>query len=168
MLTLTSKGSVYRSEDRGRQWVKMSEVFHRKALVELGDSEERVGIVNNIVPSPIDKKLILFTGSDQIAWISLDCGKTISVINSGRMLREFLMHPTEKDWILASAWNYCTADEMLGPNPCVSYKELLMSQDTGITWHSLASYISQFQWGARTPEMIKYTPKERILVAFEP
>ena len=33
VIALTSKGSVYRSDDRGRQWTKMSEVFHRKALV---------------------------------------------------------------------------------------------------------------------------------------
>lgn len=62
----------------------MSEIFHRKALVELEDSDERVGIVNNLVPSPLDKKLVIFTGTDSIAWISVDCGKTISVINSGK------------------------------------------------------------------------------------
>lgn len=64
VIALTSKGSVYRSDDRGRQWTKMSEVFHRKALVQLEDSDERVGIVNNIVPSPVDKTLVLFTGTD--------------------------------------------------------------------------------------------------------
>lgn len=42
VLALTSKGSIYRSDDNGRQWVKMSEVFHRKALIQLEDSDERV------------------------------------------------------------------------------------------------------------------------------
>ncbi|CAD8152890.1 unnamed protein product [Paramecium pentaurelia] len=103
VLALTSKGSVYRSDDRGRQWTKMSEIFHRKALIQLEDSDERVGIVNNLVPSPVDKSLVLFTGTDQIAWISLDCGKTITAVNAGKQLREYQFHPLEKDWIIASA-----------------------------------------------------------------
>lgn len=44
VLALTSKGSIYRSDDKGRQWVKMSEVFHRKALVQLEDSDEKVSL----------------------------------------------------------------------------------------------------------------------------
>jgi hypothetical protein len=37
---LTSKGSVYRSDDKGRTWIKMSEVFHRKGLSELNDTDK--------------------------------------------------------------------------------------------------------------------------------
>lgn len=33
----------------------MSEIFHRKALIQLEDSDDRVGIVNNLVASPVDK-----------------------------------------------------------------------------------------------------------------
>ncbi|CAD8155036.1 unnamed protein product [Paramecium octaurelia] len=168
VLALTSKGSVYRSDDRGRQWIKMSEIFHRKALIQLEDSDERIGIVNNLVPSPVDKQLILFTGTDQIAWISLDCGKTITAVNAGKQLREYQFHPLEKDWIIASAWKQCGSDELLAGTPCVSYKELLLSQDTGITWHSIATYVNQFTWGIKNKEMAKYTPKERILASFEP
>ncbi|CAD8152892.1 unnamed protein product [Paramecium pentaurelia] len=168
VLALTSKGSVYRSDDRGRQWTKMSEIFHRKALIQLEDSDERVGIVNNLVPSPVDKSLVLFTGTDQIAWISLDCGKTITAVNAGKQLREYQFHPLEKDWIIASAWKQCGSDELLAGTPCVSYKELLLSQDTGITWHQIATYVNQFTWGVKNKEMAKYTPKERILASFEP
>ncbi|CAK75654.1 unnamed protein product (macronuclear) [Paramecium tetraurelia] len=168
VLALTSKGSVYRSDDRGRQWIKMSEIFHRKALIQLENSDERIGIVNNLVASPVDKQLILFTGTDQIAWISLDCGKTITAVNAGKQLREYQFHPLEKDWIIASAWKQCGSDELLAGTPCVSYKELLLSQDTGITWHSIATYVNQFTWGIKNKEMAKYTPKERILASFEP
>ncbi|CAD8063565.1 unnamed protein product [Paramecium sonneborni] len=168
VLALTSKGSVYRSDDRGRQWTKMSEIFHRKALIQLEESDDRVGIVNNLVPSPVDKQLILFTGTNQIAWISLDCGKTITAVNAGKQLREYQFHPIEKDWIIASAWKQCGSDELLAGKPCVSYKELLLSQDTGITWHSIATYVNQFTWGVKNKDMAKYTPKERILASFDP
>ncbi|CAK66018.1 unnamed protein product (macronuclear) [Paramecium tetraurelia] len=168
VLALTSKGSVYRSDDRGRQWTKMSEIFHRKALIQLEDAGDRVGIVNNLVASPVDKQLILFTGTDQIAWVSLDCGKTITAVNAGKQLREYQFHPIEKDWILASAWKQCGSDELLAGKPCVSYKELLLSQDTGITWLSIATYVNQFSWGVKNKDMAKYTPKERILASFDP
>lgn len=144
----------------------MSELFQRKALMELETSDEKVGIVNNIIVSPVDPDLILFTGTELISWISLDCGRTISVISTKKQLREFQFHPFEKDWLLAASWNRCSADDF--GSPCVTYKELLLSQDTGISWHSIASYIHQFSWGVRSQNMAKYVPKERILASFEP
>ena len=75
VIVLTSKGTIYRSEDRGRQWSKMSEVFTRKALVALAaDTDDRVGIVSNIVASSVDKNLVMFTGSESVSWVSQDCG----------------------------------------------------------------------------------------------
>lgn len=45
VLALTSKGTVYRSQDKGRSWTKSSEVFHRKALAEIDDQDQqKVGI----------------------------------------------------------------------------------------------------------------------------
>ena len=41
----------------------MAELFLRKALIELNNSDERVGIVSNIVPSPVNSNLVMFTGS---------------------------------------------------------------------------------------------------------
>jgi photosystem II stability/assembly factor-like uncharacterized protein len=81
---LTSKGTVYRSDDNGRQWTKLSETFQRKALMVLEDSDVKVGVVNNIIRG--SDNLVLFTGSEMISWISLDCGKSITVINSGRYI----------------------------------------------------------------------------------
>lgn len=50
----------------------------------------QVGIVNNIVVSPVDPDLIIFTGTENISWISLDCGKTITVISSGKLNLSFI------------------------------------------------------------------------------
>lgn len=35
VLVLSSKGSIYRSTDKGNEWTKMSEIFHRKGLLVL-------------------------------------------------------------------------------------------------------------------------------------
>lgn len=81
---MTSKGTVYRSDDKGRQWSKLSEVFQRKALIKLEDSDEKVGIVSNIIPSLNDTSLVLFSGTESVSWISLDCGKSVTVIYAGK------------------------------------------------------------------------------------
>ena len=49
----------------------MSEVFTRKAVVALAaDTDDRVGIVSNIVASSVDKNLLMFTGSESVSWVS--------------------------------------------------------------------------------------------------
>lgn len=45
---------------------------------------------------------------------------------------------------------------------------MLLSEDSGITWHTLATYINQFSWGAKTEKQFKYTPKKRIYVSYDP
>jgi hypothetical protein len=93
-------------------------------------------MVNNIVASPINRQTVLFTGTESISWISLDCGKSITALyNGGRQLREFQFHPTDSELILASAWIKC--DTKLNVN-CVYYKELMLSENSGLSWHSIA------------------------------
>lgn len=72
-------------------WIISSESFNTirelrwKSKAILYTSEIiQVGTVNNIIVSPVDPDLVIFTGTENISWISLDCGKSISVINSGK------------------------------------------------------------------------------------
>lgn len=53
-LVLSSKGSLYRSANKGVEWTKLSENLHRKGLMVLQDEQERVGVVNKIQKSPLD------------------------------------------------------------------------------------------------------------------
>ena len=39
----------------------------------------------------------------------------------------------------------------------------MMSENGGLSWHSIASYINQFQWAPSSPS----TPENRIFVSFE-
>jgi hypothetical protein len=54
VLILTSKGTIYRSEDSGRQWVRMTDLLIRKALMQLETSDERIGSVYDMVASSVD------------------------------------------------------------------------------------------------------------------
>ena len=54
VLLLSSKGSVYRSDDKGSTWVKLAEVFHKKGIVSIDDASIKIGVVNKIQRSPVD------------------------------------------------------------------------------------------------------------------
>ncbi len=44
-------------------------------------------------------------------------------------------HPTEKNWLLAAAWNKC--DDFDEGEPCEIYKEIFLSRDLGNNWELL-------------------------------
>ena len=64
-------------------------------------------------------------------------------MNQGRKVEEFQFHPTERNWLLATAWTRC---EDFGDEPCRKYKELFVSKDLGLTWTVVADYVFQFSW----------------------
>lgn len=97
-----------------------------------------------MLQSPVDKKLVIFLGSTGINWISEDCGATVKAINSGRNIKEFQFHPSERAWILASA--YTTCDDFENGEPCRIYKELYVSKNLGDSWEFVADYVIQFSW----------------------
>ena len=96
-----------------------------------------------MLQSPVDADMIIFLGSTGVNWITEDCGSNIRVINSGRKIKEFLFHPSERNWMLASS--YTTCDDF-DDEPCKIYKELYVSQDLCETWQFLEDYVIQFSW----------------------
>jgi Na+-transporting methylmalonyl-CoA/oxaloacetate decarboxylase gamma subunit len=125
-----------------------------------------VGKVSRILQSPVDKHLLIFLGTHGINWIGEDCGRKIKALNHGRRIKEFVFHPTERNWGLASAFTLC--EDFVG-EPCKIYKELFVTRDLGENWELIGSYIVQFSWGITDESHIKAgVPKERILVTHEP
>ena len=82
-------------------------------------------------------------GTHGINWKSSNCGATITGMNQGRKVREFQFHPTEKNWLLASAYTNC---EDFDGEPCKIYKELFVSYDLGEDWTLIKNYVYQFSW----------------------
>jgi len=108
---------------------------------------------------------MIFLGTHGINWVSEDCGRKIKALNHGRKIKEFIFHPTERNWGLASAFTLC--EDFVG-EPCRIYKELFLTQDLGESWTFLESYIIQFDWGVRDESQIKSgVPKERIMITYE-
>lgn len=64
-----------------------------------------------MIASPVDSNEIVFMGSDGVSWITNDCGTTIQTLGINLNLKEFMYHPTERNWMLASSWNSCKNDK---------------------------------------------------------
>ena len=94
--------------------------------------------------SPVDKSLLIFLGTQGINWVVQDCGRReIRALNHGRKIQEFIFHPTERNWGLASAFTLC---EDFVDEPCRVFKELFVTKDLGETWEIIGSYVVQFSW----------------------
>lgn len=55
-------------------------------------------------------------------WLSEDCGVSFKPLNNGRKIHEFLFHPFERNYALASI--YTTCEDFDDPEQCEIYKEV--------------------------------------------
>jgi len=106
----------------------------------------------------------ILVGDSDINWITENGLETVRAMNHGRPVKEFQFHPTQKKWLLATAWTLC--EDFIGQ--CLKYKELHFSDDLGESWNRLTKYVYQFGWGAKTIKLINTSPEERIIVAYDP
>ena len=119
-----------------------------------------------MIHSPVDKSLIIFLGNEGFSWYIEGCGENIRALFQGRPINEYIFHPTERNWGLASAYSLC--EDYVG-EPCRIVKELYVTQNLGDDWKILGDYINQFAWGVLNEDMIKAgVPKERIIVTYQP
>ena len=166
VFVITNKNTVYKSSDKGMNWIKLSETFSNLAKDELSNNQKEEGLVTQIIQSPADKTLLIFLGTKGINWIGENCANNIRVLNHGRRIQEFIFHPTERNWGLASALTSC---EDFPKEPCKIYKAIFVTFDLGQNWKPIKSYVVQFNWGIVEKEQIdKGVPKERILLTYEP
>ena len=143
-IILTEKNSIYRSEDRGMNWKKLNDIFTNTGKDELEENENEIGKVSSIIQSPADKTLLIFLGTQGINWIGEECGLKIKALNHGRRINEFIFHPTERNWGLASAFTSC--NDFVG-EPCKIYQEVFYTKDLGVNWNQIGKYVVQFGWG---------------------
>lgn len=119
----------------------------------------------------MDDNTVVFIGTKGINWVSEDCGEQIRSLNSGKVINEFMYHPTQRSWGLAASWTNC---EDFVDEPCRIYKELYMTKNLGEEWTYLTNYVFDFEWAettftaeSRKQSLINF-PEERIFVTREP
>jgi len=166
VFVLTETNSLYRSDDKGFTWKKLNDILMNTGKDQLDPEDNEIGKVTEIILSPVDKNLIIFLGTHGINWVSQDCGRKIEALNHGRKIHEFIFHPTERNWVLASAYTIC--DDFKN-EPCKNFKEIFVTKDLGDTWNLLLSYVVQFGWGITGQNHVTQgIPKERILASYYP
>jgi len=87
--------------------------------------------------------LLILLGTHGINWVTQDCGSKIKAMNHGRKIQEFIFHPTERTWVIASANTLC--DDFVN-EPCKIYKEIFLTKNLGEDWDLLLGYVMQFNW----------------------
>jgi hypothetical protein len=143
LLAISDKNSLYQSDNKGFMWRKMNDLITHTGKTELEDNENEIGKVSKILLSPVDKNLVIFLGTHGINWVSQDCGRNVKALNAGRKIQEFIFHPTERNWGLASAFTLC---EDFPGQPCKHFKELFVTKNLGESWDLIGSYVTQFSW----------------------
>ena len=125
---LTEKLSVYKSLDKGFLWTNIN-VLISSAAEEIRENKyDRLGKVSRILQSPVDKSLLIFLGTEGFSWVVQNCGRSIKALFQGRTINEFIFHPTERNWGLASAFSLCE-DYVI--EPCKIVKDLFVTQTLG-------------------------------------
>ena len=119
-----------------------------------------------MIHSPVDKSLIVFLGNEGFSWYIEGCSENIHALLQGRPIQEYIFHPTERNWGLASAYTLC--EDFVG-EPCKIYKELFVTKDLGNNWTQIGKYVVQFSWGVVDKSQIAQgVPKERIILTYDP
>ena len=65
-------------------------------------------------------------------------------MNQGRKVENFHFHPTEKKWLLTTAYSLC--EDYDNPKNCPINQELYVSFDLGFEWDVIATYVTQAEW----------------------
>ena len=107
IIILTELNGIYLSENNGFYFKKLNDIFINKGKDELEESSDDIGKIYQIIQNPKDKNLTIFLGTSGINYIGENCGNNITAINHGRRINEFIFHPTERNWALASAYTIC-------------------------------------------------------------
>ena len=55
-------------------------------------------------------------------------------------MHSFLFHPTERNWLLGSTWNYC--EDEYDDDECNINKEIYVSKNLGEDWDMIGSFVT--------------------------
>lgn len=157
LLVQTVKGTLYRSEDHGKTLEKISTDLAR--IARATQPEKKIdGSVHSILKSEADGNLVIFLGNQGANWISEDCGKLNSLLQTEKNINEFRLHPRERTWLLGSAWTDSKSETE-------RKQELFYSGDLGRSWTRLIDYVYDFEWGVARADFPEEIPRERIILA---
>jgi len=153
VLTTTKfTGSLWRSADNGKS--------HTSVIEELqGDDDEFSGVFT-VVPNPVEPDTVYVLGMEEECWLSRDAGKTFAPVSTNFTVRGFKWHPTEAEWAIA----YKTNMECVRLQKYRCFGDLMLTEDSGITWRSVAQYVKYPNYAWLQSSGTKGNPKGLAIV----
>ena len=143
VFVLTTHGKLYRSSDSGKHWVD-EEPKLRSAVPYRHRTRDPIHLAR-IEVSQADRSHLVFVGTKDAHWSTLNSGSSYIAMGSNLLLHEMKMHPTSAGLILASTMSdKCHAPA--GDPSTFCFKNLWLTHDGGVHWKFLTSYIVQFDW----------------------
>ena len=159
VLILTESNSVYRSDDRGENFKKITKKMLKTAEKVVENAAE-IGEVTNMIKSEADTKTIVFVGNKGVFWASSDCGATMKALNKEFLIAQLKMHPTEPNWMLATSMQDCKGED---EDLCFfGTHELYITRNLGETWKLVANNVKQFDWSFNPEQVYMGLPPGRI------
>eukprot|EP01022_Parablepharisma_sp_SALTPOND_P013690 TRINITY_DN183_c0_g1_i3.p1 TRINITY_DN183_c0_g1~~TRINITY_DN183_c0_g1_i3.p1 ORF type:complete len:882 (+),score=44.54 TRINITY_DN183_c0_g1_i3:646-3291(+) len=161
VLLRTLKNTVYRSEDRGETFRKITKHMVKSAEKVVVDSDE-IGEVTHIMKSEADSKTLVFVGDKGVFWVSNNCGGKMKALSKEFLIAQIRMHPTEPNWILATTVQDCKDED---DDECFhGTHSLYLTKDLGATWREVAKNVKQFDWVFGAEQIARGIPSTRIFV----
>jgi len=159
ILIRTGSNSVYRSDNRGQSFTRITKVMLKYAERIVDDASE-IGEVTSIIKSEADSKTLLFIGNKGVFWISTSCGATMRAINKDFLISKIRMHPTEPTWIAATAVQDCKDED---DDICFyGTHTLYISKNLGASWTEAISNVKAFEWAFNAEQIFMGIPSTRL------
>jgi len=147
VLTLTSKGRLYRSTNGGETWNDITDFFKTDAV---GGGAPEPFVASSLTKSPCDQNTILASGNKRTNYISNNKGATWKRIRQRSQIHKVLFHPTRPTWMLMSTWtSTCNGQTKQAGDDGPCNHQLYISQDLGKTFRLLQGYVVMFNWGTK-------------------
>lgn len=159
-LMKTIEKELFISENNGFNWENIS-----SSLIKSGkkvvDKKGEIGSVDRIVQNENNDNHLFFIGSDNISWVSIDCGLSIEAYNYGEKISEVFYHPLDANLILVTA-SSISKSKINSEN---TY-DLFISKNAGFTWEYILGKVKEVSWGCRNKKQLeKGISKYRIIAA---
>eukprot|EP00931_Biecheleriopsis_adriatica_P073112 TRINITY_DN47467_c0_g1_i1.p1 TRINITY_DN47467_c0_g1~~TRINITY_DN47467_c0_g1_i1.p1 ORF type:complete len:878 (+),score=188.59 TRINITY_DN47467_c0_g1_i1:85-2718(+) len=155
VITLTTKGRLYRSTNGGETWSDITDFFKVDPAPGSG-SQPQPFTAASMTKSPADESTILVSGTKKTNFISNNKGATWKRIRQRSSIHTVMFHKSRPTWLLLSTWtSTCNKNkgqaadpESSDDGPCNHI--LYISKDLGKTFTQVQSYVVQFSWGHKS------------------
>lgn len=144
LIARTLLGHVYRSEDAGETWAKITEKI-ANGVTKNGPFGVRLGRLQRNELDPNRAVLTCIMGPCS-AFSTEDAGRTWFPWNFEYQLNSWMSHRTRPTWALASAWVGKCAVFLAERGECSH--NLYLTKDAGRTFELVATHIVQFAWAS--------------------